>query len=224
MIVFAMNTEQQARTRRIWILLSPFVILLAGHLTARFGMLRLGTAVWIPLSILFCALFAGLVWWGGGMPAVRRWIAPASSGPWWTFLAIAIGCVPLTVFLAGWNLFPAPWMVFAWLLFAVVNGPLEEFYWRGLLLDATSGWPPGLGVLFTSVLFAVNHPLSHGQFSIANRHPAVLISTFAMGLIWALTYRKTRSLRWPIFAHILTDLLGLSVLAFENIVVPRAMP
>jgi membrane protease YdiL (CAAX protease family) len=37
-------------------------------------------------------------------------------------------------------------------------------------------------------------------------------------------YRRTRSLRWTIIAHMLTDLLNLSILAFMNIVVPPGLP
>jgi membrane protease YdiL (CAAX protease family) len=44
-----------------------------------------------------------------------------------------------------------------------------------------------------------------------------------MGLVWALVYRKTHSLRWTVFGHFLTDLLNLSVLAFLNIVVPPGL-
>jgi uncharacterized protein len=79
-------------------------------------------------------------------------------------------------------------------------------------------------VLYSTVFFAINHPLTIGVYSIANRHPAVLISTIIMGLAWAVVYRRTRSLRWPIIAHMLTDLLNLSVLAFMNIVVPPSLP
>jgi membrane protease YdiL (CAAX protease family) len=97
---------------------------------------------------------------------------------------------------------------------------LEEGYWRGLLLDNTRHWPAWLGVLYSTVFFAMNHPLTVGVYSIANRHPAVLISTGIMGLAWAVVYRKTHSLRWTMFAHMLADLLNLSILAFLNIVVP----
>jgi len=79
-------------------------------------------------------------------------------------------------------------------------------------------------VLYSSFFFATNHPLTVGVHSIANRHPAVLISTFVMGLVWAVVYHKTQSLRWTIFGHFLTDLLNLSIPAFLNIVVPPGLP
>jgi hypothetical protein len=47
--------------------------------------------------------------------------------------------------------------------------------------------------------------------------------SYSMGLAWAVVYRRTRSLRWTIIAHMLTDLLNLSILAFMNIVVPPSL-
>jgi hypothetical protein len=139
-------------------------------------------------------------------------------------LAIVVGLIPLRVFILNWRLFPSAWIVLAWLLFAAINPPMEEGYWRGLLLDNSTRWPAWLGVLYSSLFFAANHPLTLGVYSIANRHPAVLISTFVMGLAWGAAYHKTRSLRWTIVGHFLTDLLNLSILAFLNIVVPPHWP
>ena len=169
-------------------------------------------------------MFALMIGWGGGQETIRRWVR-APLGAWgWSVLAVIVGLIPLNVFVLNWKLFPSAWLIFAWLLFALINPLLEEGYWRGLLLDTTTEWPGWLGVMYSSFFFAINHPLTIGVYSIANRHPAVLISTFIMGLVWGVTYRKTRSLRWIICAHMLTDLLNLSVLSFLNIVVPPVQP
>jgi len=132
--------------------------------------------------------------------------------------------IPLLLFLLNWSLFDSFVLVLAWFFFALINAPLEEGYWRGLLLDKTAGWPGWLSVLYSSFFFALNHPLTFGVHSIANRHPVTLVSTFIMGAAWAVVYRRTGSLRWPVIAHVLVDLFNLSVLAFLNIYIPAALP
>jgi membrane protease YdiL (CAAX protease family) len=213
-----------SQNRQRLILLSPLVIIAVGRLIAYLAGVVFGIWVWIPKTLVVWAMFALMIAWGGGREAIRRWLR-APQGAWgWSVLAVVVGLIPLNVFILNWKLFPSVWIILAWLLFALSNPLLEEGYWRGLLLDNTKNWPGWLGVLYSTFFFAINHPLTIGVYSIANRHPVVLISTFVMGLAWAVVYRKTHSLRWTIVAHMLTDLLNLSVLAFLNIVVPPSLP
>jgi membrane protease YdiL (CAAX protease family) len=206
------------------ILLSPLVIIAVGRLTAYLAGDVFGIWVWIPMTLIVWGMFAFMIAWGGGREAIGRWLQPPQGAWGWAVLASAVGLIPLSIFIQNWRLFPSVWLVLAWLIFALINPFLEEGYWRGLLLDNTKNWPGWLGVLYSSFFFAINHPLTIGVYSIANRHPAVLISTFVMGLAWAVVYRKTQSLRWTVAGHMLTDLLNLSVLAFLNIVVPPSLP
>jgi uncharacterized protein len=216
--------QLSSQNRQRLILLSPLVIIAVGRLIALLTQGALGIWVWIPMTLVVWGMFGFMIVWGGGREAIKRWLQ-APQGAWgWAVLAMVVGVIPLTVFIAGWKLFPSVWIVLAWLLFALINPPLEEGYWRGLLLDNTKNWPGWLSVLYSTFFFAINHPLTIGVYSIANRNPAVLISTFIMGLAWSVVYRKTHSLRWTIIAHVLTDLLNLSILAFLNIVVPPSLP
>jgi uncharacterized protein len=218
-----MNRSNSTLRRRLS-LLSPLAVIAVGHLTARLAGATLGARVWLPLTLVLWSLFGLLIAWGGGREAVRRW-AGAPHGSWgWSALAVGIGLIPLPILLLNWTLFESPWLVLAWIVFALINAPLEEGYWRGVLSDHSAGWPAWLSVLYSSFFFALNHPLTFGVHSVANRHPATLISTFLMGLVWALVYRKTGSLRWAVFAHVLVDLFNLSVLAFLNIYVPPDLP
>ena len=213
-----------SEARRRLILLSPIGIIAVGYLTARFARDVFGIWVWMPMVLVVWGMFGFMIAFGGGREAIRRWLQAPQGGWSWAVLAMVVGLIPLSVFLLGWKLFPSAWIVAAWLLFALINPFLEEGYWRGLLLDSTKNWPGWLGVLYSTFFFAINHPLTIGVYSIANRHPVVLISTIIMGLAWAVVYRRTRSLRWTIIAHMLTDLLNLSILAFMNIVVPPGLP
>ncbi len=213
-----------SQNRRRLILLSPIVIIGVGRSIAYLAGVVLGIWVWIPMVLVVWGMFGFMIAWSGGQEAIRRWLRPPQGAWGWSVLATVVGLIPLSVFILGWNLFPSVWIVLAWLLFALINPFLEEGYWRGLLLDNTTNWPGWLGVLYSTFFFAINHPLTLGVYSIANRHPAVVISTVVMGLAWGVAYRKTHSLRWTIFAHMLTDLLNLSILAFLNIVVPPSSP
>lgn len=216
--------QLSSQNRQRLILLSPLVIIAVGYLIVHIAEGVFGMWVWIPMTLIVWAMFGFMISWGAGRETIRRWLQPAQGAWGWSALAIVVGLIPLSVFVSGWNLFPSVWIVLAWLLFALINPLLEEGYWRGLLLDNTKNWPGWLGVLYSAFFFAIHHPLTVGVYSIANRHPAVLISTFIMGLVWAVVYRKTHSLRWTIFAHVMVDLLNLSVLAFLNIVVPPSVP
>ncbi len=219
-----MNIPNNTKFHRRLILLSPLAVISVGHLIARLTGSVLGVWAWIPLALGTWGMFAFLIAWGGGREAVRRWLRPPQGAWGWSVLAVMIGLIPLPLLLWNWKLFDSVWLVLAWIIFALINAPLEEGYWRGLLLDKTTGWPGWLGVLYSSFFFAINHPLAWGVHSIANREPATAISTFIMGLVWAIVYRKTGSLRWAIIAHILVDLFNLSILVFLNVYVPPSLP
>ena len=87
------------------------------------------------------------------------------------------------------------------------------------MLDSRGKLPAWLVIIYTGALFSLNH-LSLAVTSIACRNPVFLINTFILGILYGVVYYKTRSLRWLIIAHMLMDLLGISVLAFLNIYIP----
>jgi hypothetical protein len=202
------------------IMLSPFVVIAIGHLTIQVTGIWLGVWAWVPFILVFWAILSLLIVRYGGREAIKRWLS-RSRGSWiWRLLAVAVGLIPLLIFLQNWHLLSPLWVWLPWLLFGLINPWFEEGYWRGLLLDAAEDFPAWAGVLYSSVMFAVSHPLMLGVYSIAHREPALLISTFVMGVCWAIIYRRTGSIRWTIFSHTLVDLLALSVAVFLNLYVP----
>lgn len=211
-----------SKSRRWFILLSPFVIIVLGRLTAMLAGRALGLWAWVPIILVSWGLFALLIRIGGSKASLRSWAGPPRGAWGWSALALLVALIPFPLFLLHWRLLAPIWIWLPWLVFALINPFLEEGYWRGVLSDATSGWPGWISVLFSSSLFALAHPLTLGVTSIANRHPATVISTFLMGVAWAIAYRKTGSLRFPVLAHILVDLFNLSVAAFLNIYLPHA--
>ncbi|MCX6025651.1 MAG: CPBP family intramembrane metalloprotease [Chloroflexi bacterium] len=53
-----------------------------------------------------------------------------------------------------------------WLIVGLVNPFAEEWYWRGLLLDAAKVWSSWLVIPLVSVLFSLNHLLGIGVTSL----------------------------------------------------------
>lgn len=139
----------------------------------------------------------------------------------WRAVSLALPALFIpTVFLPSLPFLDRAWIVALWLLLALINPWLEEGYWRGLLMDATDRWPGWLAVLQGAFWFGASHPLVLG----ANGAETVqglpgFVGTFVVGVVWALVYRRTRSLRWPIFGHLLQDLFAPPVPVFLNLTV-----
>lgn len=73
-----------------------------------------------------------------------------------------------------------------------VTAPSEELVWRGLILRRwIARWGPGVGVIGTSLLFALPH--------------STPISAFVTGLILALSYLHFRTLWAPILLHVVVN-------------------
>lgn len=127
-----------------------------------------------------------------------------------------MGIIPLPIFLMNNGLFKSLEIWLPWILLALINPWIEEFYWRGLLSDYTKEWNSWISVIFMSLLFAGNHA-GFGVNSELLRGIEILISTFVMGVIWAVVYKKTNSLRWIVFAHFLVDFFSLSAPSFLDL-------
>lgn len=200
-------------TKKQLVLLSPFLII-----TVNFGVAfafqdTLGSWAFAPMILIGWALWLFFILKFGGKESIKQWLKKP-KGKWgWSILAILVGLIPLPLFLfhsdtlTNWTI----WL--PWITLALINPWIEEFYWRGLLLNYTKDWLNWLAVLYSSALFALNHA-AFGINSELNSGFEIVVSTFIMGMVWAWVYKKTQSLRWVIFAHFLVNFLGLSVPAF----------
>ena len=208
-------------TRQRLILLSPLAVILLGQLAARTVGPVMGVWSWVPLTLGYWTAIMLLIGWGGGRQAILRWLRP-SQGSWlWPLLGIIIAVVPTVPML-----FPNAWWYFLqvqiWLpslFFVIINPCAEEGYWRGLLLDAVGNKNKWLAVLYASILFSINH-LWISVMVIGARNPMASIYQFVFAVIMSITYLKTRSLRWPLAAHFLANLLTPTVAAFLNLYIP----
>jgi uncharacterized protein len=95
---------------------------------------------------------------------------------------------------------------------------IEEGYWRGLLLDAASGWPAWLATAYSALFFGASRALVFGFREETLTWLAGFVGSLLAGLTWGLVYHKTRSLRLPILGHFLQQLLAPPYQVFRQLV------
>ncbi|MGB4769848.1 MAG: CPBP family intramembrane glutamic endopeptidase [Chitinophagaceae bacterium] len=206
---------QKHKETRI-VLLSPFIIIGVNILVAFvFGKL-IGKWAFAPVILIEWILFAFFIHKYGGSSKYQRWLGKPKGSWGWLLLCIVIGLSTLPIFLQHFRLLNSISLILPWILIWLINPFMEEFYWRGLLLDHTQHWKKWIAVLATALLFAVNHYVFAINADLFKGLP-VFLSTLVMGLVWTLVYLKTKSLRWTILAHFLVDFLNLSVPSFLDL-------
>jgi uncharacterized protein len=193
--------------------LSPFIIITVNCLVAiLFGKI-IGKWAFIPIIFIEWCLFLFFIKKYSGPNQIKKWLSKPKENLGWLALSLLIGILPIPLFLQHYDLLTTWEIILPWILIAILNPFFEEFYWRGLLTDYTSKWNNWLSISIMSILFALNHFVFAINSDLFKGLP-VFISTLIMGVIWAVVYKKTKSLRWTIFSHFLVDFLNLSVPSF----------
>ncbi len=204
-----MNNQNKA-------ILSPFLIIAVNILVAIITGKLVGKWAFVPIIIIEWMLFCYFIRKFGKSDSVHNWIRPTKGNYGWKIAALLIGTLTLPLFIFH-HKFLAPWQIWLpWIILALVNPFLEEFYWRGLLLNCTASWPKWRSVLFTATIFSANHAI-FGINSEINRGIETLVATFIMGVVWAIVYHKTGSLRWTIAGHFFVDFFSVSSAAFLDL-------
>tara|TARA_B100001063_G_scaffold229336_1_gene241459 strand:+ start:336 stop:974 length:639 start_codon:yes stop_codon:yes gene_type:complete len=203
-------------TKKQIVLISPFLIIAINFgIAFLFGNI-IGKWAFIPIILIEWCLFLFFILRYTEKETRKKWLQKSKGSFGWNILALFIGILPLPLFLMHYETLGI-WQVWLpWILLALINPWLEEFYWRGLLLDYTKDWSNWIAIIFTSSVFALNHAV-FGVNSELNSGFTVMISTFIMGIIWGLVYKKTNSLRWIILAHFLVDFFNLSAASFLDL-------
>lgn len=209
--------------RQLIVLLSPIAVILLGQLAARTLGPVIGIWSWVPLILGYWSMIILLIVWGGERDAIVRWLRPPRGGLHWTLLAIGIAVVPTLpmLFSDTWRLFTQVEIWLPTLFFVLINPLAEEGYWRGLLLDNALIKPKWLAVIYSSALFTINHMWMSITVILA-RNPMGSVFQFIFAVVVSMTYIKTQSLRWPVAAHFLANLLSPTVAIFLNLYVPAA--
>ncbi len=199
------------------VLVSPFLITAVNVIVAfSFGKV-IGKWAFIPIILIEWFLFLFFVFkYGGGTDSIKKWLQKSKGSFGWSILAVLMGLITLPLFLLH-NHTLTNWTIWLpWILLALINPWIEEFYYRGFLLDNTTEWKKWKAILFSTSVFAANHAV-FGINSEVNSGFTVVVSTFIMGLVWSIVYTKTKSLRWAIFGHFLVDFFSLSAPAFLDL-------
>ena len=206
--------------KNLLVVLSPFAVVGIGSLVIRLSSVYLGVWAWVPWILVYWGMMGLLTFWFGGKASIKKWLAKPTGNWLWSALAVLIGLSSLYMFVSSWQVLLSLQVFIPWLIVGLLNPFLEEWYWRGLLLDFTVEWKSWISILLFSVLFSLNHLLGIGVTSIGCRHPVLIMNTLVVGVLYSWVYKKTKSLRWVIVGHALADILGLSVAVFLNLWVP----
>ena len=210
--------------QRVCLLLSPFFIISLGFLTATIFNQYLQGWAWVPLALVYWSSLGMCIYYFKGDKSVKDWLGKSNPSKLWVTLSLLLGMFPLTILMMSYHLFASISLILFWLMFALINPWFEELYWRGVLLDGLLAWfPKWISILYTTLFFVLSHPLMWGVFSIASKSYHLYIYLSVAGIVWAITYIKTRSLRWVIFSHFIVDIGNLTVLTFLNIYIPPTM-
>lgn len=203
-------------TRKRIVLASPFLIIaISFGIAFLFGNI-IGKWAFIPIILVQWCLFMFFILRYTEKATRKKFLQKSKRSFGWNILALFVGIIPLPLFLMHYETL-GTWQVWLpWILLALINPWIEEYYWRGLLLEYTKNWSNWAAIIFTSVVFAFSHAV-FGVNSELNSGFTVLISTFIMGIIWGLVYKKTGSLRWIIVAHFLVDFFNLSASSFLDL-------
>lgn len=88
------------------------------------------------------------------------------------------------------------------IILCIVNPFVEETYWRGLI-DKYYDKRPLLSFIVSTFGFALSHPLIWGNYNETVNGWVGFVGAFVVGTVWWICFRKTKSLRGPVFTHFL---------------------
>lgn len=208
--------ERNANNSRI--ILSPVIVLVITQVIAIVFGKYLGTQVYIPVILIYwLTLAAILLKFGTGK--IKSWLKAPEWSLGWTTLAVIIGFSSLPIFIKYFSVLGSASVLIPTIIFFTINPWLEEFYWRGLLLDTTSHWSPIASTLYSSILFTLWHTAFVWQ-SEATRNLPFFISVLFLGSIMVLLYKKTKSLWLCIVSHMFINMLNMSIPILQNMIQP----
>jgi len=177
-----------------------------------------GKWVFIPAFILYWGLSFLIKSKLGGRYDIKNWLGKPTGKIGWLILSVIVGFIPFSILLTNLNIITVPLALLS-IPFVLINPFMEEFYWRGFLLDYTFS-SKLTSSLYSSVLFILNHLLVWGSFAYGNRNYFLIASLAIMSTVWCIVRIKTKSLWWCIISHFFVDVFNLMVFVMLNIVVP----
>lgn len=205
------------------LMIVPFVLLaILMVIAVTIGQI-IGVWVWVPICIVYWSAMAFLSLRIAGIDGVKNMFGASKGYILWPILTIvmALALIPMQL-LPNIQVFTQLWVVILTIIVAICNSFIEEIFWRGMYIDFVNGIPAWIKISYSALLFSSIH-LSLAVTSIASRYPPLYVSLFVLGILWGITYYKTKSLRWPVITHFMIDIFTLCVPVFMNIYIPPGM-
>jgi membrane protease YdiL (CAAX protease family) len=144
----------------------------------------------------------------GGLRAMFRTPHPAFGRPNWLGVLLLLG-PPLVMYVTA---FPAAIkglslkVLVISILYALVNGTMEEVLWRGTYVIAfPDSWL--WGYVYPSVWFGLWHlaPMAVRPSEMPGGNFAFALMAIVLGLTWGWVARMSGSIRWTVVAHVLLN-------------------
>lgn len=178
---------------------------------------------WLPPLAGYLA--GGVLYWGLlalalGLTSRSRHVPMALRWPGWPLASLAAAFAAGTAFagFSGATVYGLPgWALAACIACAVINGTLEEVFWRGALLPAAR---PGLRVLGLALgLFVAWHLalLTARGITLTGGAAGLLLGAAAFGALATALRVRTGSAGAPALAHVLFNIGAFSELAARNL-------
>ena len=204
------------KSSSIFYILSPILILLLTQASAfLFGRI-LGPQVYIPIILIYWAVL-GLILFRYGWDQTRKWLRKSQGHWFWIIIAVVVGLSSLPLFLQHYSVLQNLSILIPTIIFFLINPWLEEFYWRGMLLDVTEKWPAWISILYSTVLFTTFHS-AFAWYSPAARNLLFYGAVMFLGLMMALIYKNTKSVRLAVLSHMMINILNLSIPSLLNMI------
>lgn len=204
------------QTSSTFYILSPVLILVIAQASATLFGRYLGLWVYIPI-ILVNWVVLGFILYQYGLNHIRKWLQKP-QGHWiWIIIAVLVGFSSLPLFLQHYQVLLNLSILIPTVIFFLINPWLEEFYWRGMLLDVTAKWPAWVAVLYSTILFTLYHS-AFAWYSSAARLVPFYMAVLFLGLTMALIYKKTKSVWLAVLSHMMINLFNLSIPSLLNMI------
>lgn len=204
------------KTTNSFFIISPVLIFLITQAIAVLFGKALNSLVYIPIILIYWAVLVFiLIKYGTGN--IRKWLQKP-QGHWvWIIIALLVGFSSLPLFLQHYQVFRDLSILIPTILFFLINPWLEEFYWRGLLIDVTQNWPAWISILYSTVLFTLWHS-AFAWYSDGAKSVPFYLAVLILGLVMALIYKNTKSVWLAVISHMMINILNLSIPLLLNMI------
>ena len=204
------------KSENLFFMLTPIAILIVTQVTAITLGRFLKAFVYIPIILIYWAVIV-LILYKYGFDNIRRWLNKPQGHWGWIILAVLLGLSSLPLFINNIHVFRNSSVLIPHIAFFLINPWIEEFYWRGLIIDVTKKWPGWASLLYSSVLFTLWHS-AFAWYSLGVRELSFYIPVLILGIFMVLIYRNTKSLWLCVGSHMLINIFNMGIPVLMNLV------